>query len=111
MDFKGQFTRAPSPKSQHGGKVRTCGLQGTNQNLVDYHKSWILITIYEKMFVELGLRVVSSFLLDPTCNTSPKPHLQKELSCRHPCHSWDLGLETLCEVVSLNAPQHWRLHG
>ena len=33
----------------------------------------------------------SRFLLDPTLNTSPKPHLQKLLPCGHPCHTWDLG--------------------
>jgi hypothetical protein len=44
----------------------------------------------------------SSLLLDPTPNTSPKPHLQKVLPCRHPCHTWDLGLRTLCDAVSPN---------
>ena len=48
------------------------------------------------------LRVESSFLLDPTLNTSPKPHLQKVLWCRHPCHTWDLELGTPYEVVSPN---------
>ena len=43
-----------------------------------------------------------SFLLDPTRNTSPKHDLKKVLPCRHPCHSWDLGLGTLYEVVSPN---------
>jgi hypothetical protein len=38
----------------------------------------------------------------PTLGTSPKPCLQKALSCRHPCHTWDLGLETTCEVISPN---------
>ena len=40
--------------------------------------------------------------LDPTLNTSVKPHLQKVLSCRHPRPTWDLRLETPCEVVSPN---------
>ena len=31
--------------------------------------------------------------------TSPR---KKMLSCKHPCHTWDLGLGTSCEVVSLN---------
>ena len=47
---------------------------------------------YAKIFVELGLRVGSSFLLDPTRNTSSISHLQKMMPCRHPCHTWDLGL-------------------
>jgi hypothetical protein len=42
------------------------------------------------MFVGLGLRVGSYFLLDSTCNTSLKPHLQQVLPCKHSCHSWDL---------------------
>ena len=46
--------------------------------------------------------VGSSCLLDPTLNTSPKHHLQKALPCRHPCHTWDLGLGTPREVVSPN---------
>ena len=37
------------------------------------------------------LRVEYSCLLDPTLNTSPKPHLRNALPCRHPCHTWDLG--------------------
>ena len=40
------------------------------------------------------LRVGSSFLLDPTLNTNPKPYPQKVLPCRHPCHTWDLELGT-----------------
>jgi hypothetical protein len=34
-----------------------------------------------KIFVGFVLRVGSSFLLDLILNTSPKPHLQKMLSC------------------------------
>jgi hypothetical protein len=41
-------------------------------------------------------------LLNPILNTSSKSRLQKVLPCRHPCHTWDLGLRTLCEVVSPN---------
>ena len=37
------------------------------------------------------LRVRFSFLLHTTLATSPEPHLQIVLSCRHPCHTWDLG--------------------
>ena len=61
--------------------------------------SWIF---YVKIFARLGLRVGSSFLLDPSFNTSRKPHLQKALPCKLPCHTWDLRLETPCEVVSPN---------
>ena len=61
--------------------------------------SWLF---YAKMFMGLGLRVGSNVLFDPIRNTSPKPHLQKVLPCRHPCHRWDSGLETMCEVVSPN---------
>ena len=43
---------------------------------------------------ETVLSVWSSFLLDPILNTSPKPHLQKVFSCRHSCHTWDVGLGT-----------------
>jgi hypothetical protein len=53
------------------------------------------------MRVGLVWRVGSSFLLDPNLNRSLnlKPHLQKVLPYRHPCHTWNLGLGTLCEVV------------
>ena len=47
------------------------------------------------------LRVGSSFFLDPTFNTSPKPHPQKELSCRHPYHTSNLRLETQFQVPIL----------
>jgi hypothetical protein len=47
--------------------------------------SWLF---YAKIFMGLVLKVGSSFLLD----TSPEPHLQKVLSCWHPCHTWSLGL-------------------
>ena len=34
-------------------------------------------------------------MLNPTLNTSPKPHPQKVLPNEHPCHTWDLkGLGT-----------------
>ena len=54
------------------------------------------------------LWVGSNSVLDPTLKTSPKPYLQIGLSCRHPCHTWDLGFGTLCEVVS---PNFHALHG
>ena len=39
--------------------------------------------------LRLVLRVGSRFLLDRlwTLNTSPRPHLQKVVPCRHPCHT------------------------
>ena len=94
---QGPKTQVPSPthvcKFQHGGKVLTCEPQVTT-------KMWLIILkvglslFYAKIFAGLGLRVGYSFFLDPTCNTSPKPHLQKALPGRHPCHSWDLGFGT-----------------
>ena len=88
-------------KSQHGGKVPTCEPPVTTKICLIIIKiiSWLL---YAKIFTGLGLRARSSFMLDPTCNTSPRPRLLKVLPCRHPCHSWDLGLGTPCEVVGPN---------
>jgi hypothetical protein len=43
-----------------------------------------------KIFLRLLSRVGSRILLDPTLKISPKPHLQKVSSCKHPCHTWDL---------------------
>jgi hypothetical protein len=60
-------------------------------------KIWLIIIkdgsslCYAKTFTGLVLRVGSSFMLGPILNTSPEPHLQKMLPCRHPCHTWDLG--------------------
>ena len=89
----------PSPKSQvphvskswHGAKLQLLSL-----------KTLIIIKVgslffYTKIFVGLVLNVGARLLLDPTPNTSPKPHLQKAMPCRHPCHNWDLGLGTPCE--------------
>ena len=44
---------------------------------------------------ELGLAFCSTQLA-----TSLKPHLQKMLPCTHSCHTWNLGLRTLCEMLS-----------
>ena len=88
-------------KSQHGGKVSTFEPQ-------DIIKTWLTIIegrsslFYAKLFVGLMLGVGSSFLLNPTLDTSAKSHLQKVLSYRHPCHTWNLGLGTTCEMVSPN---------
>jgi hypothetical protein len=54
---------------------------------------WSLL-FYAYKFSGLVLRVGISFVLDPTLNTSLKPHLQKVQPCRHPCHTWDFGLGT-----------------
>ena len=43
-----------------------------------------------------------AFLFDTTLNTSPKLRLQKVLPCRHPCHTWDLGLGTHVGTISPN---------
>ena len=55
------------------------------------------------------LRVGCSFLLHPTFNTSLESHLQKVLSCRHLCRTWDWGLGTPCEVKAPNfhALENW----
>ena len=84
-------------KSQHGGKVPTFELM----NPVKYDSYWHLYYFTQKI-LGLVLQVGSSFLLNPTINTSPMPHLQKVLPCRHPCHTWALGLGTPCEVASPN---------
>jgi hypothetical protein len=72
-------------------------------------KIWLIIIIvtssllYAKLFTWLMLRVGSTKKLDSTLNTtSPQPHLQKMLPCRHPCHTWHFKLGTMCEVVSPN---------
>ena len=62
-----------------------------------------------KIFTRFGLRVGSSFLLNPTGNISCKPHLEKVLPFRHSCNNWDLGLGTPYEVVSpkFHALNNW----
>jgi hypothetical protein len=40
--------------------------------------------------LRIVLRIGSSFLLDPTLNTSPKPRLQTMLPSRHQCHTLEL---------------------
>ena len=63
-------------------------------------KKWLVIIevgslfLYAKIFAGFVLRVESRLLLDPSLNTSLKPHLQKVLSCGHPCHTLNLGLGT-----------------
>ena len=105
---KDQFTRGPKPQVPLVLAIPNMEAKSQLLNLklslkcgeisleVGY---WL---IYAKIFARLGLRVGFSFVLDPTRNTSPKPHLQKAPRCRQPCHSWDFGLGTMCEVVSPN---------
>ena len=50
--------------------------------------------IYAKVFAKLVLSVGSNILLNPTLNTSPKPHLWKVSPCRFPCCTSYLGLGT-----------------
>ena len=89
------------PSPIHGGKVLTLDPQETIKLWITVIKveSWLL---YGKISQGLRLRVGSNFFLNPTLNTCSKPHLQKVLPRRHPCHAWDLGLGTPCEVVSPN---------
>ena len=97
-------SQVPSPthvgKSQHGGKVPAFEPQETIKIWLILIRSRISIILC-KIFAGLVFNFGSSKKRDPTCNTNPKSHLQKVLSCRHPCHTWDLGLETPCEVVSV----------
>ena len=105
VSYKGRFTRGP--KSQVLVMLASPNMEAKYQ-LVSLKKIWLIIIkvifwlFYAKIFTGFGLRVGSSFLLDLTHNASPKLHLQKVLPCRHPCHSWDLGLGIPCEVISPN---------
>ena len=79
-------------------KVPTVEPQETNKIYLISNKvkSWILC----KIFTWLVLRVGSSFLPNPTLNTSSERHLPKVLPCGHPSHNRDLGLETLCKPAA-----------
>ena len=50
-------------------------------------RSWLFYT----KILGLVLQVGYGFLLNLTFSTSPEHHLQRVLSCRHPCHTCDLG--------------------
>jgi hypothetical protein len=54
---------------------------------------------------DLGLALCSTQLSTQV----PKPHLQKVLSCSHPCHARDLGLGTPCVVGKSRFPCSQRL--
>jgi hypothetical protein len=86
-------------KSQYGGKVPTFSPQETIQKWLMMIKvrSWLF---WAKTCAWVVLRVGSSFLLDPLSTQVPSLNLQKVLPCRHPCHTWDLGLGTMCEMLS-----------
>jgi hypothetical protein len=76
-------------KSQRGGQVPTFEPSRKHESRVNYHENLIFDDFFNaKMLEGLKLRVGSRFLLDPTLNTSPKPHLQEVLPCRHPSHTW-----------------------
>ena len=87
---------------------RLCSLflvltSSNHYNMVNYHKNRILITFNMQNYSpntgwELGLAFCSTQLATQV----PSPHLQKVLPCRHPCHTWNLGLGTPWELVSPN---------
>ena len=93
-------------KSQHGGKLPTSYPQEMINNLyiyIGYLSLSRILIIYAKVFAKLVLSVGSNILLNPTLNTSPKPHLRKVSPCRFPCctsyliRTWDP-----CEEVCPN---------
>ena len=99
-------SQVPSPthvnKSQHGGRVPAFEPQ---EPFNSYGLCRILSNLDYSMQKKISgavFRIASSFLLDLTLNTSPKAHLEKVLPCRHPCHTWDLGLGTPYKVVRPN---------
>ena len=97
--------KSPNPthgsKSQHGGKGPTFEPQETIKKwlMIIKVKSWLF---WAKTCAGVVLRVGSSFLLDPLSTQVPSLNVQKVLPCRPPCHTWDLGLGTPCEIVSPN---------
>ena len=88
-----------SSRSQHGGKAPTFEPQQTIKIrlIITKFGSWF----YLKIFTWLVLRVGYGCFLDPTLNTSPKPHLPKMLPYGHLCHTWDP-----CEPA-LRLLEHW----
>ena len=96
-DIKGHVTWGP--KSQVPLVLASIGLVSPRETIkiwLDINKSgsWLFRT---QILAGVVLKVGSSFLLDPIPNTSPELRLQKVLSCRYPCHTWDLGLGTPCD--------------
>ena len=92
-------------KSQHGG---ACPAFEPHETV----KVWLIIIEVGswicKIFAGVVLTIGSSFLLGPTLDTSPKPHLQKVLLCRHPCYTWD---PVWSGKSQLPCSQRLRLHG
>ena len=82
-------------KSPHGGKAPAFEPQDTIKIWSNLPYSRTLINV-EKIFGKLVLRVGSSFSLNSTCNTSPKPTFKK--CCHVAIHvilgTWDWGLGT-----------------
>jgi hypothetical protein len=62
-----------------------------HSNTANCYWSRILISLWKKNIAGLVLRLGSNVLFNPTRDTSPKLHLQKVLTCKHPFHIWDLG--------------------
>ena len=96
------------PSSTQVSKVPTFELQET----INIHKIIIEVgfwwLFYAKIITRMFLRVGFTFLLDSTLDTCPKPHLQEVLSCKHPCHTWDL--ELVWRKSPLLCSQLLRLH-
>ena len=89
----------PSSKSHSSQQVPTWR-QSLNFWAWRNHQSMVYIIkvkflLFYANISGLVLWVVSSFML----NTSPKPHLQTMLPCRHPCCTWDLELRPMCELA------------
>jgi hypothetical protein len=90
-------SRVSSPT--HDGKSELFEPSRHHYNIVNRHEGQVLITLCKEYSRGLVVDGWSSFLLDPTLNTSPLPHLQKVLPCRHSCHARDLGLGIPREVM------------
>ena len=115
-DTKVWFTWSPHPKSTHVSKFPNEGKISTFEPQETIRIRLIIIEVgswlfYAQNILGTCIESSSSFLLNPTLNTSPKPHLQKVLPCRHPCHTWDLGLGILWKAVksqlSFNVLNGW----
>jgi len=70
--------------------------------MVYIHESMILIILCKKLPQDLCYELNLAF-----CSTQPSTKVLSFTSkncclCRHSCHTWDAGLGTLCEVLSLN---------
>ena len=101
----------PSPthvrKPRHGGKVPIFQSQETIEVWLIFIRAGCWLFDAGK-FTGFVSRVGSSFMLDPTLNTSPEPHIQKVSSCGHSCHTWD---PVWSGQSQLPCSQQLRLHG